>query len=160
MTLVTTEPALRTDSKSAARIVRQPAAVEGRKRVIEAPTNRVRRDGKFFRLGDEKFYVKGVTYGPFAPAADGSHFATRAQTRKDFEQVLEMGANCVRVYYVPPDWFLELAREMTSRCSSTSAGRRTWRSSTTRRWPSRPGRPSGTAPGGAATTRPCSRSRS
>src|SRR6187455_177319 len=83
-------------------------SVEGRKRVIEAPPNRVRRDGKFFRLGDEKFYVKGVTYGPFAPDSNGQHFATRAQTRKDFEQILELGGNCVRIYYIPPEWFLEL----------------------------------------------------
>jgi glycosyltransferase involved in cell wall biosynthesis len=92
---------------------RHPAtAIEGRKRVIEAPSNRVRRDGKFFRLGDEKFYVKGVTYGPFAPDSNGQHFATRAQTRKDFEQIQELGGNCIRIYYVPPNWFLELAREM------------------------------------------------
>jgi len=24
-------------------------------------------DGKFFRLGERKFYIKGLTYGPFAP---------------------------------------------------------------------------------------------
>ena len=116
MTLVTTEPALRPQSEalsSKSRIAaRQPVATEGRKRVIEAPADRVRRDGKFFRLGDEKFHVKGVTYGPFAPDANGQHFATRAQTRKDFEQILELGGNCVRIYYVPPEWFLELARDM------------------------------------------------
>ena len=39
----------------------------GRQRRAEPATNRVRRDGKFFRLGNEKFYVKGVTYGPFEP---------------------------------------------------------------------------------------------
>src|SRR6187397_2871309 len=70
----------------------------GRQRVAEPVTNRVRRDGKFFRLGDEKFYVKGVTYGPFAPNADGEELPSRVNTRRDFEQIVEMGANCVRIY--------------------------------------------------------------
>jgi len=42
-----------------------------------AVTNRVRRDGKFFRLGAEKFYVKGVTYGPFAPNESGEPLPRR-----------------------------------------------------------------------------------
>src|SRR5436190_1815744 len=74
----------------------------GGRRRVEAVTDRVRRDGKFFRLGADKFYVKGVTYGPFAPDANGDYFATPAQTRKDFEQILDLGANCVRIYYIPP----------------------------------------------------------
>ena len=63
---------------------------------------RVGVDGKFFRLGAEKFYVKGVTYGPFAPNAEQEMFASRAQTARDFAQIRELGANLVRVYYVPP----------------------------------------------------------
>ena len=78
----------------------------------ERSTNRVRRDGKFFRLGSEKFYVKGVTYGPFKPDAEGLTLPTPAQTRRDFEQMLELGANCVRIYHTPPVWFLDLAQEM------------------------------------------------
>lgn len=31
-------------------------------------------DGKFLRLGEAKFTVKGVTYGPFAPTAGGFQF--------------------------------------------------------------------------------------
>ena len=30
--------------------------------------------GKFLRAGDERFLVKGVTYGTFAPDADGYQF--------------------------------------------------------------------------------------
>jgi GT2 family glycosyltransferase len=74
-------------------------------------TNRVRVDGKFFRLGERKFYVKGITYGPFAPNADGDSFASRDQTARDFQQILELGANVLRVYYVPPLWFLNLAEK-------------------------------------------------
>lgn len=72
---------------------------------------RVRADGKFFRLGEEKFYVKGITYGPFAPNAQGEHFASLEQTIHDFQQLSELGANVLRVYYVPPRWFLDLALE-------------------------------------------------
>jgi len=66
-------------------------------------------DGKFFRLGEKKFYVKGVSYGPFALNSDGESFKALAQTAKDFEQILELGANLIRVYAVPPLWLLDLA---------------------------------------------------
>src|SRR5262245_2759584 len=70
---------------------------------------RVSVDGKFFRLGDEKFYVKGLSYGPFAPDGSGSRFATPEQSAKDLVQIRDLGANVIRVYHVPPQWFLDLA---------------------------------------------------
>jgi glycosyltransferase involved in cell wall biosynthesis len=88
------------------------AACAGRQRVVDAPNGRIRRDGKFFRLGDEKFYVKGVTYGPFEPGSDAQPFHGIDQTRRDFELMNELGANCLRIYHVPPHWFLDLAKEM------------------------------------------------
>ena len=30
--------------------------------------------GKFLFLGEQKFYVKGVTYGTFKPNTEGVHF--------------------------------------------------------------------------------------
>lgn len=76
------------------------------------PSNlRVSVDGKFFRLGQDKFYVKGVAYGPFAPNAAGQHFASPEQTAADFDQIRALGANLVRVYHVPGRWFLDLAAE-------------------------------------------------
>jgi glycosyltransferase involved in cell wall biosynthesis len=78
---------------------------------LAASTRRVTADGKGFRLGAQKFHVKGVTYGPFAPNADGEMFASREQTRRDFEQIRVLGANVLRVYYVPPRWLLDLADE-------------------------------------------------
>src|SRR5258707_1268687 len=75
------------------------------------PSDRVRVDGKFFRLGSQKFYVKGVTYGPFAANTDGEMFSSREQTRRDLEQLRELGANVLRIYYVPPRWFLDLLHE-------------------------------------------------
>jgi glycosyltransferase involved in cell wall biosynthesis len=72
---------------------------------------RVQVDGKFFRLGANKFYVKGVTYGPFAPNSAGEFYPSVEQTIRDFQLLGELGANLVRVYYVPPKWFLDLALE-------------------------------------------------
>jgi O-antigen biosynthesis protein len=70
---------------------------------------RITVDGKFFRQGAQKFYVKGLAYGPFAPNAAGEHFATPEQTAADLEQIHKAGANLIRVYHVPAKWFLDLA---------------------------------------------------
>ena len=71
--------------------------------------DRVSVDGKFFRLGARKFHVKGITYGPFAPNAEGEMFAPPEQTARDLQQIADLGANVLRVYHVPPRWFLDLA---------------------------------------------------
>jgi GT2 family glycosyltransferase len=80
--------------------------------------SRVTADGKLFRAGGGRFHVKGVSYGPFEPRSDGgaadaelSTFAGKEQTALDFAQILELGANLIRVYYVPPAWFLDLAAQ-------------------------------------------------
>jgi GT2 family glycosyltransferase len=68
-------------------------------------------DGKFFRLGADKFYIKGVTYGPFAPNQAGEMFPEKPQAARDFEQIQQLGANLLRLFYVPPRWFLDLAQD-------------------------------------------------
>ena len=75
------------------------------------PAPRVVVDGKFFRLAGRKFYPMGVTYGPFAPGSGNDHFPTPEQARADFRMIRELGANVLRVYHVPPRWFLDLAAE-------------------------------------------------
>ena len=82
-----------------------------RQRVHRPVTNRVRRDGKFFRLGDQKFYVKGVTYGPFERGGEGEPLPERDQILRDFGQILDLGANVIRVYHTPPNWFMDMALE-------------------------------------------------
>jgi glycosyltransferase involved in cell wall biosynthesis len=93
-----------------AHIAPAPAALpSGRQRRVQGVSNRVRRDGKFFRLGSEKFYVKGVTYGPFDLDRTGHPLPSRDQVEQDFRQMIALGANCVRIYHIPPKWFLDLA---------------------------------------------------
>jgi len=72
---------------------------------------RVTVDGKFFRRGTEKLYLKGISYGPFAPGKDGQPFASQEQTAADFALIKELGANLLRIYHVPPRWFLDLAAQ-------------------------------------------------
>ncbi len=74
---------------------------------------RVSVDGKLFRLGEQRFYLKAVAYGPFAPNAEwgGLGFASVEQTNRDFAQIRQLAANAVRVYEAPPQWFLDLAFE-------------------------------------------------
>ena len=76
----------------------------------------VRVQAKFFFEGEKKFFVKGVTYGPFAPDKEGHHFGTPEKARADLAMMRETGINLVRIYYVPPRWFLDACAENGIRC--------------------------------------------
>jgi GT2 family glycosyltransferase len=67
--------------------------------------------GKFIYKGDEKLYIRGVTYGTFRPGPDGREQYDRLQVARDFAQMREAGIDAVRTYTVPPHWFLDLAHE-------------------------------------------------
>ncbi|MDP9253967.1 MAG: glycosyltransferase [Verrucomicrobiota bacterium] len=67
----------------------------------------IRAIAKFFFEGDRKFFVKGVTYGPFAPDAEDHYLGRPEQVDRDFAQIREVGLNVVRVYHAPPRWFLD-----------------------------------------------------
>jgi beta-galactosidase/beta-glucuronidase len=66
--------------------------------------------GKFIFVGDEKLYVRGVTYGPFRPAKDGSEYHCPEAVERDFAVMAENGINAVRTYTVPPRWLLDTAQ--------------------------------------------------
>src|ERR1700680_1029500 len=59
---------------------------------------RVAAEGKFLRAGDERFLVKGVTYGTFAPDAQGYQFPPARQVSEDFRLMAGLGLNTVRLY--------------------------------------------------------------
>src|SRR2546428_4168369 len=65
--------------------------------------------GKFFFLGDQKLYLRGVTYGTFRPRADGSEVPEPDVVERDFAGMAAHGFNAVRVYTVPPRWLLDAA---------------------------------------------------
>jgi GT2 family glycosyltransferase len=65
--------------------------------------------GKFIYRGNEKFYVRGVTYGTFRPNEQGCLFPDREQVASDFAQMSENGINSIRTYTPPPEWLLDLA---------------------------------------------------
>lgn len=65
--------------------------------------------GKFFFVGDEKFWVKGVTYGTFAPRSDGAMFPEDEIIDRDFRAIATAGFNTVRTYTPPPRSLLRLA---------------------------------------------------
>ncbi len=65
--------------------------------------------GKFIFLGDEKLYIRGVTYGPFHPDKNGNEYGDPRLVGQDFAAMTENGINAVRTYTVPPRWFLDLA---------------------------------------------------
>jgi GT2 family glycosyltransferase len=62
---------------------------------------RVRRDGKFLAAGEERLFVKGVSYGTFAPDARGEQFPAQARITADFAAMASHGVNTVRTYTVP-----------------------------------------------------------
>ena len=85
---------------------------KARLRLEEASRSaRVRVDGKFLRAGDAKFWVRGVTYGPFGARADGLFLPEPAQMAKDLRQIRALGANTIRVYHPPTRQTLDLAHE-------------------------------------------------
>src|SRR5688572_21409377 len=67
--------------------------------------------GKFLQLGPERFWVKGVSYGTFAPDKDGQYFPPPARIAEDFGLMSRAGVNTVRTYTVPDQRLLDLAQQ-------------------------------------------------
>ena len=77
-----------------------PFAVDGRVRVR----------GKFIFRGEDKVYIRGVTYGTFRPREDGSEYPDPDVVEQDFAMMAANGLNTVRTYTVPPRWLLDTAQ--------------------------------------------------
>ena len=70
---------------------------------------RVRSSAKFFHMGPDKWFVKGLTYGPFKPNSQNQHLPETPQLLADFKQMSQLGANCIRLYHIPQPKILDLA---------------------------------------------------
>jgi GT2 family glycosyltransferase len=67
--------------------------------------------GKFLYVGDEKLWVRGVTYGTFRPNAGGVMYPAPAAAQRDFAQIAASGFNALRTYTAPPPWLLDIAAD-------------------------------------------------
>ena len=77
-----------------------------------SPVHRLRRPqvrGKYLFVGNEKLWVRGVTYGTFRPDARGNEYGRRDQVERDLATIAVNGFNAIRTYTVPPRWLLDLA---------------------------------------------------
>jgi GT2 family glycosyltransferase len=72
--------------------------------------------GRFLFLGDEKFWVRGVTYGTFRPDAAGREYPTGPRLERDFAAIAANGFNTIRTYTVPPRDVLDTASRHGLRC--------------------------------------------
>src|SRR6202011_4300417 len=72
----------------------------------------VRVQGKFFFVGGQKHFIKGVTYGPFPKGSHGVPFPESGMVDTDFALMTEAGINTVRVFTVPPVWLLDAAERV------------------------------------------------
>jgi len=75
------------------------------------PFRRLRSAGKFLFVGEQKFYIRGTTYGPFRPGPDGCEYGNRRRVDRDFAAMAASGINAVRTYTMPPRWLLDTAQE-------------------------------------------------
>ena len=75
-----------------------------------AVSQRPRACGKFLYVGDDKFWVRGVTYGAFRPDQDGREYHALEVIERDFAQMAANGFNTVRIpHTVPPRSLLDAA---------------------------------------------------
>jgi GT2 family glycosyltransferase len=70
---------------------------------------RPRVHGKFLFVADQKFWVRGVTYGTFKPNEAGDQFPPQDVVERDFRAIADAELNSIRVYTAPPVWLMDVA---------------------------------------------------
>jgi GT2 family glycosyltransferase len=86
----------------------QPAAVVSGPFMADARPH-VR--GKFIFVGEDKFYIRGVTYGAFRPDEDGNEFHNLEVVERDFALMAAHGMTAVRIpHTTPPRSLLDIAQ--------------------------------------------------
>lgn len=74
------------------------------------PAGRIVTRGLELGLGDAKWELRGVSYGPFQPNARGEHFPADEALGRDFAHIKRLGFNTVRIYELPTEAVLREAR--------------------------------------------------
>jgi len=78
--------------------------------ISETPRPTVR--GKFLCVGEEKIYIRGVTYGAFRPNEDGNEFYNLKVIAYDFALMAANGITTVRIpHTTPPRSLLDIAEQ-------------------------------------------------
>ena len=90
-------------------VLAEPRELVRHKPVATGPRPEVR--GKFIFVGQEKFYIRGATYGTFCPDAEGNEFPTPDRVEADFALMAASGINALRTYTPPPGWLLDAAQQ-------------------------------------------------
>ncbi len=67
--------------------------------------------GKSIVVNGEKYFVRGVAYGAFAPDSKGHQFPEDPQLLQDFRLMQQAGINAILTYTVPPVSVLDRAEE-------------------------------------------------
>jgi GT2 family glycosyltransferase len=75
---------------------------------ISATGHKPHARGKFFFRGESKFFLTGVTYGPFG--SEGEEEYNLEDVEADFARIAGTGMNSVRLYTIPPRWLLDAAQ--------------------------------------------------
>lgn len=65
--------------------------------------------GKYLFDGADKFFIRGVSYGPFGPNSRGEQYPEPERVAADFALMRALGANVLRSYVPPPGWMIEEA---------------------------------------------------
>ncbi len=90
-----------------------PAAARTLVSVLKAEPGfdaRPRIGGKFLLAGEQKLWVRGVTYGTFGPLGNGEDYPDDEQIEQDFAAMRANAINAVRCYTVPPRRLLDMAQ--------------------------------------------------
>lgn len=75
------------------------------------PIPRITASGKFLRAGAGKFSLHGLTYGPFGPEERNQALPPPEVAAADLDRIRDWGANAIRVYHTPPEWFVDQCGE-------------------------------------------------
>jgi O-antigen biosynthesis protein len=66
--------------------------------------------GRCLLAKDEKYYIRGATYGPFGAEGSSQEYGDPNRVNRDFARMAAAGINAIRTYTVPPRWLLDAAQ--------------------------------------------------